>query len=84
MVGGLWSNFRDLSKNYAPILLGISNSIASIPGVVGQGFTGWLLSATGGNWFWVFCTAGIIESIGAIVFLVGAKADDQRFGERKG
>ena len=84
MVGGIWSNFRDLSDKYAPILIGISNSIASLPGIIGQGFTGWLLAATDGNWFWVFCTAGIIECIGAFVFLVGAKAEDQKFGERRG
>jgi len=83
MVGGIWSNFRDLSKVHSPVLVGISNSVASILGIVGQGVTGYILKWTNGGWMWVFLAAGIIEACGALVFVIGARAEDQRFGKEQ-
>jgi hypothetical protein len=40
---GYWANFLDLSKTHSGQLLGLSNSIATIPGIVGNELTGWLI-----------------------------------------
>ena len=79
MLGGVWSNFRDLSAKHAPILCGISNSMASLPGIVGQSLTGAILKSSNNNWFIIFALASGIEMFGALIFLFGADAKDQQF-----
>ena len=79
MLGGVWSNFRDLSAKHAPILCGISNSMASLPGIVGQSLTGAILKSSNNNWFIIFALASGIEMFGAFIFLFGADAKDQQF-----
>ncbi len=50
-LGLAWSGFApnslDLSPRHAAQLYGLSNTIATIPGVVGVAVTGWLLDVTG-------------------------------------
>lgn len=81
MLGGVWSNFRDLSAKYAPILLGVSNSMASLPGIVGQSLTGAILKSSKNNWFIIFALASGIEFFGAVIFFCGADAKDQQFDD---
>jgi MFS family permease len=79
--GGYWPSLGDLSVEHSSVIVGISNSIASIPGIVGGNFVGNLLNATGNNWALVFQIAASIEVLGAILFLIGGSAEDQNFGK---
>jgi len=70
--GGYWNNFSDLSPRFSPYFLAISNSIASIPGIVGIWATGRILDGHTDNWALVFSLASGIEFAGAICFVLFA------------
>jgi len=44
---GLYCNHADLSPRYAPFLLGMTNTIGALPGIIGVAVTGAILDATG-------------------------------------
>jgi ACS family sodium-dependent inorganic phosphate cotransporter len=50
-LGFAWSGFApnslDLSPRHAAVIFGVSNTFATIPGIVGVAVTGWLVDATG-------------------------------------
>ena len=58
---GYWANFVDLSPRHSQVLLAISNSFASVPGILGLSLTGSLLSSTGDDWRIIFLIAGTVE-----------------------
>ena len=72
MSAGVWSNFRDLSSEHAGVLVGISNSVASLPGIVGQSMTGLILKWSNNDWFTIFALAAGIELCGCLTFYIGA------------
>jgi ACS family sodium-dependent inorganic phosphate cotransporter len=51
-LGCAWSgyapNFLDVSPRHSAVLVAVSNTIATIPGIVGVAATGWLVEVTGG------------------------------------
>jgi ACS family sodium-dependent inorganic phosphate cotransporter len=49
------------------VLIGLSNSIGTIPGIVGVAVTGWLVDVTG-TYSAAFALAAGISVVGAIVF----------------
>lgn len=51
---GLYCNHADLSPRYAPFLLGMTNTIGAVPGIVGVAVTGAILDQTGGVSFAYF------------------------------
>lgn len=67
---GVYCNHQDISgrSNCAGTLLGISNTVASVPGVIGVGVTGFILDWTNENWGAVFATAIFFYLSGAIVY----------------
>jgi ACS family sodium-dependent inorganic phosphate cotransporter len=77
---GFYANMIDLSPRYAGQIMSISNTMATIPGVVGNTVTGWILSSSGGSWIAVFLIAGIVNVIGGVVFLAMATGEPQKFG----
>ena len=82
--GGYWVNFVDLSPRHAQLLLGISNSVASIPGLVGQLLTGQILASTHDDFSVIFQIAAAVNGAGALVFLAFGAARDQRYDEPRG
>jgi len=66
--GGFWVNHLDIAPNYSGILLGITNTFATIPGIIGNTFTGWILDQTN-NWNIVFLVASLVYTFGAIIYL---------------
>ena len=82
--GGYWVNFVDLSPRHAQLLLGISNSVASIPGLVGQLLTGQILASTHDNFAVIFQIAAAVNGAGALVFLAFGAGRDQRYDEPRG
>ncbi|KAJ6992529.1 hypothetical protein NC653_015808 [Populus alba x Populus x berolinensis] len=45
-LSGLYCTHQDMSPEYASILLGITNTVGAIPGIVGVALTGYLLDTT--------------------------------------
>ncbi|CAM8931820.1 unnamed protein product [Rhodiola kirilowii] len=45
-LSGLYCTHQDISPEYASILLGITNTVGAVPGIVGVALTGFLLDAT--------------------------------------
>eukprot|EP00027_Filamoeba_sp_ATCC50430_P016513 CAMPEP_0168575726 /NCGR_PEP_ID=MMETSP0413-20121227/19841_1 /TAXON_ID=136452 /ORGANISM="Filamoeba nolandi, Strain NC-AS-23-1" /LENGTH=261 /DNA_ID=CAMNT_0008609301 /DNA_START=522 /DNA_END=1303 /DNA_ORIENTATION=+ len=52
-IGGVSSNHMDIGPRYAGILMGLSNTAGTIPGIVGVTLTGVILNITH-SWFLVF------------------------------
>lgn len=65
---GFAVNPLDLSPKYADVLVGISNTFGTLPGIIGVAVTGWLVDITGAYSAAFFLAAGISVA-GTIVFL---------------
>ena len=64
---GYWANMVDIAHDHAGQIMGISNTIATVPGMVGNALTGAILDATG-NWSLVFFMAGTAYVLAGLVF----------------
>ena len=71
---GYVPNFLDIAPRYADVLVGISNTFATIPGIVGVALAGWLLDQTG-SYAGVFMTVAAVQVFGAIIWLVYATGE---------
>ena len=68
----------DLSPQFSGHLVGISNTIATVPGIIGNVVTGAILSGHDKDWGLVFSLAAAIYIVGAVSFVAFAS------GEREG
>lgn len=66
-MAGYWVNMIDIGPNHAAHVMGVSNTFATIPGIVGNVVTGKILAATG-RWDVVFGIASLVLMIGGVVF----------------
>ncbi|XP_032230700.2 sialin [Nematostella vectensis] len=85
---GFFVNHLDIAPQFAGILLGISNTVATIPGIFSPLLTGYIVQTQAAvEWRIVFYIGGAIYAAGAVfyaVFASGEKqtwADDQEFYE---
>ncbi|OQR99721.1 sialin [Thraustotheca clavata] len=67
---GYWVNMVDIGPSCAGHIMGISNTIATIPGILGNLITGFLLGKSSSNWDLVFLIACLLLVTGAIIFQV--------------
>ena len=75
-LGGWGVNHLDVAPRYAGILMGISNTFATLPGIVGVALTGFIVQATG--------SFADVFYLAAAVYLIGlASFDVWGSGERK-
>jgi len=65
--GGFGANMLDIAPRHAAIVMGISNTVAAVPGIAGVATTGWLIDATG-TYSAVFLVAAAISTVGATVY----------------
>ncbi len=72
---GVYSNHQDIGPRCAGTLLGVSNTFASIPGIVGVAITGVILDHTANNWAAVFNLAIAFYALGFVVFNLFATAE---------
>jgi ACS family sodium-dependent inorganic phosphate cotransporter len=70
-VSGFAPNCFDIAPKYADVIWGVSNTFATLPGIVGIYVTGWLVDRTGAFSAPFVLTAGI-SLFGAIFYLVFA------------
>jgi len=67
-VGGFTPNGFDIAPRYADVIFGISNTFATVPGIVGVAVTGWLVQRTG-SYSAPFAVTAAVAVGGALVFL---------------
>lgn len=72
---GVYSNHQDIGPKIAGTLLGVSNTFASIPGIIGVSVTGVILDRTNNNWAAVFNLAIAFYALGFVVFNLFATAE---------
>lgn len=75
IAGGYNVNFLDLSPRFSGHIYGISNSFASIPGIVGQLVTGAILAGRDEDWGLVFLLPAVMNVAGTVVFSIWARSD---------
>jgi len=66
---GFASNHLDISPQHAGVIFGISNTVASIPGIVGVALTGYLVDLSGSFASAFYVTAGVYL-FGLVVYLL--------------
>eukprot|EP00401_Gymnodinium_catenatum_P042177 CAMPEP_0117472030 /NCGR_PEP_ID=MMETSP0784-20121206/8035_1 /TAXON_ID=39447 /ORGANISM="" /LENGTH=435 /DNA_ID=CAMNT_0005266165 /DNA_START=120 /DNA_END=1427 /DNA_ORIENTATION=+ len=81
---GYWVNMVDICPESAAAIMGLSNTIATIPGIVGQPITQAILDAGGGAesvdaWSIVFGVGGAVALCAALIF--AAFADDENLDQ---
>eukprot|EP01116_Phalansterium_solitarium_P019357 TRINITY_DN5368_c0_g1_i1.p1 TRINITY_DN5368_c0_g1~~TRINITY_DN5368_c0_g1_i1.p1 ORF type:complete len:495 (-),score=115.78 TRINITY_DN5368_c0_g1_i1:133-1617(-) len=71
---GYWANIIDISPQFAGQLCGISNTSASVAGILGNTLTGIILDSTG-SWEFVFIMCIAFYVVGIIFFLAFAEGE---------
>lgn len=66
-MGGFGVNHLDVGPRYAGILMGISNTFATLPGIVGVAATGFIVQATG-SFAAAFYMAAVVYAVGLVAF----------------
>ncbi|KAL2716593.1 hypothetical protein V1478_014269 [Vespula squamosa] len=71
---GHLSNHADIAPNHAGITFAVSNTIATIPGILCGPLTAELVTASHGRWMPVFVLAAAINFTGAIIYQTHSSA----------
>lgn len=66
---GHLSNHADVAPNHAGITFAISNTIATIPGILCGPITAHLVTGSDGRWFPVFVLAAAMNLSGAVIYI---------------
>nr|XP_040577086.1 LOW QUALITY PROTEIN: sialin-like [Lepeophtheirus salmonis] len=79
MFAGVFSNHSDIASNYAGVLMGITNMIATIPGFVVPAVVGALTHGTFGlaPWHLIFYTTSGILLLELVVYSIMASGEEQ-------
>ena len=65
---GFLPNHLEIAPRYADVLMGITNTAGTIPGIVGVSITGWLVQTTG-SYSSAFVLCAAVEVAGAVAWL---------------
>lgn len=82
-LSGLYCTHQDMSPEYASILLGITNTVGAVPGIVGVALTGYLLDSTHSWSISLFAPSIFFYLTGTVVWLAFASSKPQNFSDRK-
>lgn len=72
---GFLPNHLEIAPKYADVLMGITNTAGTVPGVIGVAVTGWLVDTTG-TYTAAFMLAAAVNIVGAVVWLVFGTAKE--------
>ncbi|KAK1389446.1 Phosphate transporter 45 [Heracleum sosnowskyi] len=81
-LSGLYCTHQDISPEYASILLGITNTVGAVPGIVGVALTGYLLDSTHSWSIALFAPSIFFYLTGTVVWLTFASSKPQTFLKR--
>ena len=70
---GFAANMLDIAPRHGAVLIGVSNTLATIPGVAGVAITGWLLDRTG-SYSATFLLTAAVAIAGALAFFIFGSA----------
>ena len=73
MSGGFGVNHLDIAPRGAGMIMGLSNTAATIPGIIGVYISGVILESTG-SWALVFQTAAGVLAFGLVFYLIFASS----------
>ncbi|XP_038891039.1 probable anion transporter 6, chloroplastic [Benincasa hispida] len=82
-LSGLYCTHQDMSPEYASVLLGITNTVGAIPGIVGVALTGFLLDSTHSWSISLFAPSIFFYLTGTIVWLVFASSKPKNFSKNE-
>ncbi|MGQ0700693.1 MAG: ACS family MFS transporter [Panacagrimonas sp.] len=71
---GYAPNHLEIAPKHADILMGITNTAGTLPGIIGVAVAGWMLDTTG-SYVSVFLLAAGITSVGALVWIVFSRSE---------
>lgn len=71
---GHLSNHADVAPNHAGLTFAISNTLATVPGILCGPVTAELVTGSQGRWFPVFVLAAVLNFTGAIVYVSQSSA----------
>ncbi|KAF9597071.1 hypothetical protein IFM89_015262 [Coptis chinensis] len=80
-LSGLYCTHQDISPQYASILLGITNTVGAVPGIVGVALTGYLLDSTHSWSLSLFAPSIFFYLTGTIIWIVFASCKPQSFSK---
>ncbi|KAL8152639.1 hypothetical protein V2J09_010399 [Rumex salicifolius] len=80
-LSGLYCTHQDMSPEYASILLGITNTVGAVPGIIGIALTGYLLDSTHSWGMSLFAPSIFFYLTGTIVWLAFASSKPQKFSK---
>ena len=72
---GHLSNHADVAPSHAGLTFAVSNTIATIPGILAGPLTAELVTQSHGRWFPVFVLASLINLTGAVIYASQASAN---------
>ena len=75
-IGGHSVNHMDIGPRYAGTLMGITNTFATLPGIVAVYATGYILQVTG-SWDLVFIVTAGVTLFGMVFYLLFATGEKQ-------
>lgn len=73
---GFGTNHLDIAPRHAGVLMGLSNTAGTLPGIVGVLISGWIVQTTG-SWVLVFQLAAAVKIFGLLFFLAFAKGEQE-------
>uniref|UniRef100_A0AAR5PKJ7 Sialin n=2 Tax=Dendroctonus ponderosae TaxID=77166 RepID=A0AAR5PKJ7_DENPD len=82
---GYYVNPLDIAPQYASIIVGISNTFGTLPGIISPILSGYIVSdnPTVEQWQTVFFIAAGLYIIGAIVFVICASGEVQSWAQKR-
>lgn len=76
VTGGFSVNHMDLAPKHAGTLMGLTNTAATIPGIIGVSVSGWILATTG-SWALLFQVAAGVTFFGLVFYLIFGSGERQ-------
>ena len=75
-------NHLDVAPQYAAILMGISNTLGTIPGIISPSITGYLVEDKSvDSWQHVFIITAFVYALGAIFYGIFASGERQEWSK---
>jgi len=71
---GFVPNHLDIAPRYADVLMGITNTAGTVPGIIGVAITGWLVDTTG-TYAAAFALCAAVNIFGAVIWFFFATAE---------
>ncbi|XP_078443635.1 phosphate transporter 4;5 isoform X2 [Wolffia australiana] len=78
-LSGLYCTHQDISPEYASVLLGLTNTVGAVPGIIGVSLTGYLLDSTHSWSLALFAPSIFFYLTGTAIWLAFASSKPQSF-----